>query len=75
MSGSIINAEFQTAVAQAAAAQPGFTTLSPLSMTLDLQSGEFKLGVDIPESVLRFELPNHPDTWVKLGTLSGLSDG
>ena len=75
VSGSIINAEFQTAAAQAAAAQPGFTTLSPLSMTLDLQSGEFKLGVDIPPSVLRFELPHNHDTWVKLSTLSGLSNG
>ena len=47
VSGSILNAEFQTAVAQAAAAQPGFTTVSPLSMTLDVPSGEFRLGVDL----------------------------
>ena len=47
VSGNILNTEFQTAVAQAAAAQPGFTTVSPLSMTLDIPSGEFRLEADL----------------------------
>jgi hypothetical protein len=43
VSGSITNAEFQTAVAQAAAAQPAFNTASPLEMSLDLGTGDFTL--------------------------------
>ena len=73
VNGSITNTEFQTAVAQAAAAQPGFVTMPPLSMALDVPSGEFRLGIDLPPSA--FQLPHNHDTWVKLGTLSGLSEG
>ena len=47
VNGTITNTAFQTAVAQAAAAQPGFATISPLSMTLDVNTGQFRLEADL----------------------------
>ena len=54
VNGNILKTEFQAALAQASAAQPGFTTVSPLSATLDISSSEFRLEADLsaPQDLL-----------------------